>query len=50
MKREEFWIAADELLNLCRMFRWEIDPVECGKINEEKDLLTGDFIHSQGYI
>lgn len=48
VKREEFWAAVDELLNLCRMFSWEINPVECGEINEEKKVLAGDFIHSQG--
>lgn len=50
VKREEFWVAADELLNLCRMFSWEINPVEFGEINEEKELLAGDFINFQGYI
>lgn len=50
VKRQEFWVATDELLNLCRILSWEINLVEFGEINAEKELLAGDFIHFQGYI
>lgn len=38
-----FWASEDVLLNPCKMFTWEINPVEFGEINEEEELLAGDF-------